>query len=167
MNGLPPPLGQGGIEFWRLDKVAFAATWDSGEGARLAGGRWNPKDSRAVYCSLDPATAILEVAVHAGFANLDQVPRILTHARVTDPADVLVVMPEDVPNPNWLVPSFPTAGQQAFGAGLTGRRPFVVLPSVISRQSWNLVFDPAQAAGRYTVISQTRFAFDPRLAPLT
>ncbi|MEA2728512.1 MAG: hypothetical protein QOF70_2987, partial [Acetobacteraceae bacterium] len=58
---------------WRLDQQGFAATWDSGEGAYRLGGRWNTKGVRAVYCSVDPATAILEVAVHKGFRALDTV----------------------------------------------------------------------------------------------
>jgi hypothetical protein len=35
---------------------------------------------RAVYCSVDPATAILEVAVH-GFQGLDTVLHMLTAIR--------------------------------------------------------------------------------------
>ena len=55
-----------------------------------------------VYCSADPATAILEVAVHKGFAALDTVPHVLTRARLLDVADVHVVRPEDVPSAGWL-----------------------------------------------------------------
>lgn len=32
----------------------------SGEGARLLGGRWNPKGSPALYLATDPATAVAE-----------------------------------------------------------------------------------------------------------
>ena len=63
---LPPPLGGRELVAWRLDQAAFAAQWDSGEGAYRAGGRWNSRGVRAVYCSIDPATAILEVAVQRG-----------------------------------------------------------------------------------------------------
>lgn len=54
---------------WRLDQSKYAATWDSGEGAFLVGGRWNSRGVRAVYCAIDPATAILEVAVQRDFAR--------------------------------------------------------------------------------------------------
>ena len=63
---------------WRLDQTNFGEAWDSGEGAYRVGGRWNSRDVRAVYCSIDPATAILEVAVHKGFKALDTVPHVLT-----------------------------------------------------------------------------------------
>ncbi len=39
-------------------------------------------------------------------------PHVLTSFEVTNPSAVHVVRPSDVPNPNWLVPGTPTAGQQ-------------------------------------------------------
>jgi len=162
---LPPPLGAGEIMAWRLDAVVHATTWDSGEGAFRAGGRWNSRGMRAVYTSLDPATAILEVAVHKGFAIIDTVTHILTAAAVIDSTAIHVVQSEDVPNPNWLRPGVPSAGQQAFGDALLAAHPFVLIPSAVSNHSWNLIFVAAMAAGRYTVDFQERFALDTRLHP--
>jgi RES domain-containing protein len=150
---------------WRLDMADFAATWDGGEGAYRVGGRWNGPGVRAVYCSVDPATAILEVAVHKGFRVLDTVAHVLTAARIVDPAGVHVVQPDDVPNPNWLRPGIPSAGQQAFGNALLAQHAFVLLPSVVSLHSWNLIFAHGRAAGRYALLAQERFALDPRLHP--
>ena len=60
MTALPAALGGGdGLVVWRLDQRIHAAAWDSGEGPFLNGGRWNSRGVRAVYCSIDPATAIL------------------------------------------------------------------------------------------------------------
>ena len=133
--------------FWRLDLRRFAPIWDSGEGAFLAGGRWNPPGIRAVYCALDPAAAILEVAVHKTFRVLDTVPHTMTSAHVNDPADIFVVDPSTVPNPNWLRPGTPGAGQQAFGARLLAAHRFVLIPSTVSTHSWNLLFDSTRASG--------------------
>jgi RES domain-containing protein len=165
LTPLPPPLGGTELVAWRLDQARFGATWDSGEGAYLVGGRWNSRGIRAVYCAIDPAAAILEVAVHTGFRALDTVPHVLTALTVTDPKSVHVVNPADVPNPNWLRPGIPSAGQQDFGDRLLARHRFVVIPSVISTQSWNLVFVGATASGTYAVRSQERFALDTRLHP--
>ncbi len=164
MIPLPPPLGPGELVAWRLDHESFAATWDSGEGAFRAGGRWNSRGVRAVYASLDPATAILEVAVHKGFAVLDTVPHVITAAIIVDPAQIRIVQPEDVPNPNWLRPGIPGAGQQAFGDALLARHAFVLIPSAVSTYSWNIVFT-LSAAGLYRQRSQERFALDTRLHP--
>lgn len=163
MNSLPPPLGSGALVFWRIDPVEFAPSWNRGEGSFRNGGRWNPIGIRTVYAALDPATTILEVAVHKGFANLDTVPRMLTRATVVDPTQVRIVTPDEIPNPDWLTPAAPSAGQQAFGAVLLASSIFVLLPSVVSRNSWNLIFDPARAAGGYGQIEQHAFALDPRL----
>lgn len=149
---------------WRLDQSKYAATWDSGEGAFLVGGRWNSRGVRAVYCAIDPATAILEVAVHKGLRALDTVPHVITAATI-DPDGVFVVEPSTVPNPNWLRPGIPSAGQQAFGDELLAKHRFVVIPSVVSTASWNLIFIGSNASGSYKLRSQDPFALDTRLHP--
>lgn len=167
MTPLPGYPGGSDLIGWRLDRRIHAATWDTGEGAFLGGGRWNSKGVRAVYCAVDPATAILEVAVHKGFKALDMVPHTLTSFKVTAPADdTHVVQPHEVPNPNWLVPGFPSAGQQEFGDGLLAAHKFVLIPSVVSRHSWNLIFVASVAAGGYSLLAQEAFGLDPRLNPV-
>jgi len=162
---LPPPLGNGPLVAWRLDRDLYASTWDQGEGAYLAGGRWNSKGVRAVYCSIDPATAIIEVAVHKQFRILDTVPHILTSLEITDPSAVHVVDPADISNSNWLRPGIPSAGQQAFGDAKLAAHRFILIPSAVSTQSWNLIFVAAKAAGAYRLRSQEPFALDTRLHP--
>jgi RES domain-containing protein len=166
MTALPAALGgASALIVWRLDQKIHAATWDSGEGAFRIGFRWNSKGVRAVYCSLDPATAILEVSVHKGFKVLDSVPYVITAARIADVAEVHVVKSDAVPNPNWLRPGIPSAGQQAFGDELLRNHRFVAIPSAVSRHSWNLIFDPLRAAGFYSLDFQEAFALDTRLHP--
>lgn len=149
---------------WRLDRQHNAETWDSGIGAEKLGGRWNVKGQRAVYCSVDPATAILEVAVHTGFAVLDTQPHVLTCVDITR-APIHVVQPEDVPNPGWLVPGTPSVGQQAHGSRLLAQHGIVLFPSTVSRFSWNIVIEPGVAVGRYRLHSQGTFVLDTRLHP--
>ena len=165
MIPLPGALGGTSLLAWRLDERKYASTWDSGEGARLYGGRWNSLGRKIVYCSVDPATAILEVAVHKGFQALDTVPHVLTSALIDDPAAVHVVQPTLVPNANWLRPGYPSAGQQAFGDALLSAHRFVLIPSAVSTYSWNLIFDAELARGQYTLQDQEAFALDPRLHP--
>jgi RES domain-containing protein len=160
---LPPPHGRGAWWAWRTDPASLAPTWDSGEGAYRVGGRWNSRGVRAVYCSLDPATAILEVAVHKGFRALDTVPHVLTALQIVDPADTFVVEPHQVPDPAWLRPGLPTEHQQRFGDALLVRHRTVLIPSVVSRHSWNLIFDRAAGAGAYELVAQERLVLDPRL----
>lgn len=157
-NGDPETLSVA----WRLDRLKHKDTWDSGEGAFLGGGRWNTKDVHAVYCALDAATAIMEVTVHSGFDELDAVPRVMTKLTLNDSSTIHVLRPEHVPNPNWLVPANPTPNQQEFGNDLLAEHGVFFVPSVVSKHSWNLVF-LAGAFADYSLVSQERFALDPRL----
>lgn len=165
MTPLPALLGGNDLVAWRLDEQEFASTWDSGEGSYRAGGRWNSAGVRCVYCSIDPSTAILEMAVHKGFNALNSVPHVLTSAKISNPASVHVVRPEVVPNANWLRPVAVSAGQQRYGDGLLARHQFVVLPSTVSRYSWNLLFVKDDAEDGYELDRQERLALDPRLDP--
>jgi RES domain-containing protein len=161
---MPPPWLAGASEGWRLDLEEHRASLDRGIGSAQVGGRWNPVGYSVIYCSADPATAILEVAVHKGLPALDRVRHVETKIRRLDSADVHVVEPDDVPNPNWLLLGSPSKAQQEFGRDLLKGSPFVLIPSAVSRESWNLLFNPDRAAGRYDVISQKRFALDTRLS---
>lgn len=165
MTPLPPPLGTGELYLWRLNEGLHAAEWNSGEGSYKFGGRWSPVGIRVVYASLDPATAILEVAVHKTFRMLDTSPHILTWARIVDLKHALVVKSSSLPNPNWLGPGEPSAGQQVLGASLVEAHTFVLLPSVVSSRSWNVIFDPAKAKGLYDKVGHEPFALDTRLHP--
>src|SRR5438105_7958383 len=153
---LPAPLGGAELVAWRLDEAKYRAAWDSGEGAYRVGGRWNSRGIRAVYCSIDPATAILEVAVHKGFKTLDTVAHILTALTIAEPSNVHIVDPESVPNPHWLRPGIPGAGQQAFGDRLLAQHKFIVIPSAVSTHSWNLIFIATAAVGAYALREQEK-----------
>ncbi|MDH4763333.1 RES domain-containing protein [Pseudomonas sp. CBMAI 2609] len=160
MNALP---WSGAWHAWRLDRAEFADTWDKGIGAHKVGGRWNPPGRHVVYAAADPATAILEVAVHTGFDLLDIVPHVLTCFTVLDPDLIKVVQPEDVPNPNWLTGARPSPNQCQFGDNLLANCPFVLIPSTVSRHSWNLLMSCDLAEGSYRLESQERFGLDTRL----
>jgi RES domain-containing protein len=109
----------------------------------------------------------LEVAVHKGFPALDKTAHVITAVKIDDPALVHVVQSGDVPNPAWLLTGVPSAGQQEFGAALLAEHVFVAIPSVVSQHSWNLVFDPDRAAGRFAEVLQEPLSIDTRLNPPT
>jgi RES domain-containing protein len=168
MTPLPAQFNGGSmpaVHAWRLDREIHAPTWDSGIGAEISGGRWNPKRMKAVYCALDPATTILEVAVHLGLSTLDGQFFKLTSMEILDPTSFHVVQPGAVPNYTWLHNGPPSASQQAFGGALLAAHDFVLFPSVVSKSSWNLVFNPVRAAGKYKMLTQEWFGLDTRLNP--
>jgi RES domain-containing protein len=150
---------------WRLDNKRFQGSWDSGEGAFQFGGRWNSKGTRAVYACTDPSTAVLEVAVHKGFRVLDSVAHVLTCFEIIDPSAIPIIDAGAVANANWLTPGLPSAGQQQFGDELLARYGSFLIPSVVSRHAWNLVFDPQRKKSNYQLVFQEDFALDTRLHP--
>ncbi len=120
---------------------------------------------RAVYASVDPATAILEVAVHETFNIVDTVPHVLTSGRIFDVSRVHVVPPPDIPNPHWVRPGAASAGPFGFGYAMLKAHIFVLIPSVISPHSWNMIFDPTVAKDFYGFVAQECFAVDTQLHP--
>jgi RES domain-containing protein len=98
-----------------------------------------------------------------GFDALDTVPHLLTCFEVLDSVLIKVVQPEDVPNPNWLVPSLPSPNQQQFADALLAQHPFLLIPSAVTRHSWNLLVSCDLAADQFRLVSQERFGLDTRL----
>lgn len=52
------------MRFWRIYNIRYAVPL-SGEGARLYGGRWNPKGMSLLYLADSPALAMLEILARA------------------------------------------------------------------------------------------------------
>lgn len=163
MTPLPAALGGSGLVTWRLVRDTHLADWETAEGAFLVGGRWSSAGRRVLYTSLDPATTILEVAVHTGFEVLDQLPHTLLALDV-DPAGVEVLWPAEIPDPSWLRPGMVSPGQQAYGDALLDRHPVAVVPSVVSIRFWNLLIDAPDARGLLALKEREPFMLDPRLA---
>ncbi len=166
LEGAARPAFPALVTAWRLDAARYAPQWDSGWGAQRHGGRWNAKGQAAVYCSLDPATCLVEAAVHRGFDVLDSQPHVLS-CLLLDATAAFVVQPDDLPNPAWLQGGSPSAGQQRWGSAMLADHGALVLPSTVSRPSWNLVFSPEHAAGRWQLLAQQRLVVDARLNPAT
>ncbi len=152
------------LTVWRLERTQHAADWAHGIGSERVGGRWSPKGRPVIYAALDPATAILEVAVHADFEVLDTVPYRMLEIEILTPLTVKVVLPSEVPNPQWLMPGAVTTGMQKFGAELLDQHPFVLIPSVVSRYSWNLIIDVASAKAHIRRVRDEAFGLDGRLS---
>lgn len=163
MTPLPGALGGKELIVWRLETRKYFATWEMAEGAFRVGGRWSSAGRRVLYTSIDPATAILEVGVHKGFDTLDTVPHTLIEIEIPDPAKVHVIQPAAIPNPNWLRTGTVGRGQQAFGDALLASHAFVVVPSVVSTRSWNLLIDVTGAAGLFSLRGSDAFALNTRL----
>lgn len=153
---------------WRLEATKHFATWHMAEGAFRVGGRWSSAGRRVLYTSIDPSTTILEVGVHKGLDTLDAVAHTLLQIQIIDPLRVQLADIASIPNPNWLRPGTVSAGQQRFGDSLLAAHPLVLIPSVVSTHSWNLLIDAdaAGAAKLFRLHGSDVFGLDPRLNPV-
>lgn len=150
---------------WRLVKAEFVKNAFTGDGARLAGGRWNPKGVPVVYTSSSLALATLELIVHADY---DLLPDDLMSFALDIPDDIPVehVAIGDLPS-NWKDYPPPEALQE-IGAMWFARRETAVLAvtsAVISEEN-NFLLNPVHPDfTRIRWAEPQPFQFDSRLQP--
>ncbi len=146
---------------YRLCRRPYVAL--DGEGARLFGGRWNPKGVPMVYAASHLSLAALECLVH--FA-----PSILP----ADYVSVSLEIPDDVSREEWPLASLPRgwaetpapASLQALGGewARAGRTAVLVVPSAVIPGEKNVLVNPRHAdANRIRAGKPTPFVFDARL----
>ncbi len=148
--------------FFRLVQARWAASAMSGEGARLAGGRWNPPGLSAVYLAESRSLAALEVLVHAPRELLRLDWRIL---EVAVPDELVEdVRVESLPGDWRNLPS--SVGARRLGEAWLreGGQLALRLPStIIPKESVCLVNPLHASAVRMTVGDPIEFRFDPRI----
>lgn len=147
---------------WRLVKPDYAPGLD-GEGARLAGGRWNSPGVAVVYCSESLSLAVLESFVHLppslrGVARLPE----MTAVRLALPADAAIWEPEEAELPDLTDPD----ACREFGDEwvAAARTLALAVPSAVVPPERNWVLNPAhpQAEG-IAVLAEEAFRFDERM----
>lgn len=142
------------LVLWRLSKAVHAKNALDGEGAKLAGGRWNRRGRRAVYLSEHLSTAVLELLVHI---DLTMMPRLVA-IRAEIPSGVKIYEPA--------LADLPPDSTRAFADKWFASRATALMrvPSVIVPEEFNYVLNPDHAdAGRLSVHAPEPFTFDPRL----
>jgi RES domain-containing protein len=154
------------VRVWRLVRKRRLSDAYTGEGARLAGGRWNTPGVRVIYTSQSLSLATLEYLVHAGFL----------HA----PADVNAVpaeIPADLPKETiaigqlpiyWRRYDPPVETLREMGDSWIKRNKTALLevPSAIVPLESNYLLNPAHRDfARIKLGKVTAISFDPRFFP--
>ena len=127
------------LSVWRITTSRFARSAFSGEGARVYGGRWNPKGVALVYTAANQSLAMLEMLVQ------DQPLRaryLVIEARIPDGLTIDRVRAVDL-LANWRE-SAARATLQAIGAEWVKRASAAVLaiPSAIVPAESNYLLNP-------------------------
>ena len=146
---------------WRLCSARYPAL--TGEGARRAGGRWNHKGTKMVYCSGSLALAVLEVFVHLDSSLL---PDDLVAVAVEVPDEIVIdrLDPATLP-PDWRDIPGPEALRDtgtdwvASGTGVA-----LAVPSAIIEQEWNYLLNPDHPEfAKLLARAPEPFRFDARM----
>jgi RES domain-containing protein len=82
----------------------------SGEGARLYGGRWNPKGIAVIYTSDSTALATLETLVHSPLHLMPENRSIIT-LRLPPHLEIFTLPLEELPPKWWVNPAPPQLAQ--------------------------------------------------------
>ncbi len=149
---------------WRLTTPRYADL--TGEGARRAGGRWNPRGAAVVYAGDHPALAVAEYLVHV--RDPEDLPDALVFLRIVVPDDVAVAaVPRadlERADPEWR-PAGSPASRAAGAAWLAaGAAAVLRVPSAVVPLAENVLLNPAHPdAARCTVAEAVPYVFEPRL----
>jgi RES domain-containing protein len=138
---------------WRIVTARRARTAFSGEGARLYGGRWNPKGAPVVYTAENRALAMLEMLVQ------DEPLRaryVVIPATLPDGLPIERVEAAKLPS-DWRAPRR-LDDTRAIGAAWAASKRTAVLavPSAILPEETNYLLNPVHAEFRRIRIGKAR-----------
>ncbi|MCX5662807.1 MAG: RES family NAD+ phosphorylase [Planctomycetota bacterium] len=150
------------VKAWRIVKGKHAAKAFTGEGARLAGGRWNSPGVAMVYASGSAALAMLEMLVHLQSEEL--LNRYVTFEISFGEALVRTLAPADLPR-NWRSSPAPSSLQRIGDAWIASSASAVLrVPSAVVPAEPNYLLNPAHPDFSRIALGPKRPArFDPRL----
>jgi RES domain-containing protein len=147
---------------YRICKTRYAHDL-SGTGAKLAGGRWNPKGLAVLYTSQSRALAALEFLVHLEFMTPPDEYSMLT-LELPDELEVTRYSAADLPS-EWQVSPAPQSTINIGSRWLTeGRTPVLAVPSTLISQEYNYLFNPLHEQFRQVKLQDiSPFQYDERL----
>ncbi len=153
------------MKVWRISKRLHAATAFSGEGARLAAGRWNPAGVPLVYTSSSLSLALVEVFIHLDpfespdFVSIAADLPVDERELEEEKQEMLFKLPE-----SWREIGHPLP--QKIGADwiASGRSLALPVPSVAVDGEWNILINPLHPKATAIKLDQPKpFIFDVRM----
>jgi RES domain-containing protein len=148
------------VILWRVSNYSSL----DGVGGLYVSGRWHTKGHPVVYCTLNPATALLESLVHMEIDAEDR-PERFQVLRIEGPDTLSVeeIKPSALPS-NWVED---LAFTQNVGDGWLSETGSLLLkvPSVLVPETWNVLVNPLHAeASLLKVTMRYEHPFDARLS---
>lgn len=151
----------------RTVKAKYVADPLATEGARLFGGRWNPKGYPLLYSTSSPALALVESLVHQPRVKYEKLPNLFLFTLevpvVSTVEDVTTYPPEALPD-HWNEESYERT-QWILRDWLTNPTTLIAaVPSVVVPMSYNYLLHPAHPHfNEIRVVKQEFFPVERRL----
>lgn len=132
-------------------------------GSKLVGGRWNSPGRAVVYTSEQPATAVLEVLVHAERPQLLRDSFVMLSAEVDD--DLIRILDATALPIGWNELGDLKVAQRVGDAWFDAQVSVALrVPSVILQGQFNVLLNPEHPDWARVELGQPEpFMFDPRL----
>jgi RES domain-containing protein len=147
------------VILWRVSNYSGL----DGVGGLYVSGRWHTKGHPVVYCTLNPATALLETLVHMEIDAEDRPERFqVLRIEGPDTLSVKEIKPSALPS-NWVED---VAFTQNVGDAWLSETGSLLLnvPSVLVPETWNVLVNPHHAeASLLKVTMRYEHPFDARL----
>ena len=129
------------LRAWRVVQARFARAAFTGEGARIAGGRWNSPGTPVVYLAGTQSLALLEMLVHLHTPDL--LKRYVLFEVRFDDSLLATVDSRKLPK-SWKRSPAPAAAQHLGDAwAAAASSPVLRVPSAIVPSEWNYLLNPA------------------------
>jgi RES domain-containing protein len=135
----------------------------SGEGARLAGGRWNSKNTAVIYTSESRSLAAMEYLVHTPLTNIPDNLKIISIG-IPDSVSVKQVDLSALPRGWNLTPSPFALADMGTTWVARGESLLLRVPSAVIAHEFNIIISPKHPdMKRVEILSIEDFIYDERL----
>ena len=151
------------ITAWRIVKTKHAGSAFDGDGARIAGGRWNRIGIPMIYTADSLALAVLEITVHLSQEELLQKTYICISVQF-DSALVISLDSAEMPDDWDSLP--PSEATQNIGTqwALSQKSVILKVPSTVVRQEFNYLINPVHPDfKKLSIGTPETVGFDPRI----
>jgi RES domain-containing protein len=151
------------ITAWRIVKANHVDSAFDGDGARIAGGRWNKIGIPMIYTADSLALAILEITVHLSQEDL----LYKNYYRISvefDSSLVTSLDPAELPDDWDSLP--PSESTQNIGTqwALSQKSMILKVPSTVVREEFNYLINPVHPKFERILIGNSQpIDFDPRI----
>lgn len=151
------------MRLYRIAPARFISDL-TGEGARLAGGRWNPKGTPALYTAESAALSLVEYLARVTLADAPEELAVAV-LEVGEPCPVMTLSSADLPA-GWdrpsVIPATVAVGRHWLEAA---EFPAIRVPSVLLPPGlgWNIVLNPRHPGLNLAVVEVLPLRIDNRL----